>query len=656
MPVNPTYPGVYVQEIPSGVHTIVGVSTSVTAFLGLAKRGPINTAVHIFSLKDYENAFGGLFKGTDTNDAVRLSQPAMSYAVSQFFQNGGNEAWIVRLALNAATATVDLQDASTPPVAVLTVTAIDEGTEANSIQVAVANNSVVAGTFDLTFSYISQDNPADTRTETFKGLSMDSKQSQFVENVINGVSLLVTVKVKVPTGGGIPKNPAPSTVGAGTLTSGKFTQGDIDNLPSDKQNSFNIAFDGHPADVVTLDATGVPDPGKKLAVQLPDMAKRIQNAVRAKKPGLPAWGNFTCTASPDNTTLILTSGTVGSTSSVTVSDAPQNNIADKLHLNAAGTPTQQNGTGPAQLAGGAGDPFDINTNPEVFFPTDGSRTGIFALDEVDLFNLLCLPRVTDAGTLNQAIAYCKPRRAFVIIDSQPDKKPADMVTFITDPKLSKGDNGTYAAIYYPWVQAPDPLNNGRLTSYPSSGMIAGLYASTDSSRGVWKAPAGTNANLVGVQGLDYLLTDGENGSLNPLGVNCLRIFPVYGAVSWGSRTVSGADALASEYKYVPVRRTALYIEESLRRGLQWVVFEPNDEPLWAQIRLNVGVFMHNLFVKGAFQGQTPRDAYFVKCDKETTTQNDIDLGIVNIVVGFAPLKPAEFVILSLQQIAGQLQV
>jgi Bacteriophage tail sheath protein len=152
------------------------------------------------------------------------------------------------------------------------------------------------------------------------------------------------------------------------------------------------------------------------------------------------------------------------------------------------------------------------------------------------------------------------------------------------------------------------------------------------------------------------LTDGENGELNPLGINCLRAFPLVGRVVWGARTLSGADQLADEYKYVPVRRTALYIEESLYRGLKWVVFEPNDEPLWAQIRLNVGAFMHNLFRMGAFQGSTPRDAYFVKCNKETTTQNDIDLGVVNILVGFAPLKPAEFVVIKLQQMTGQIEV
>ncbi len=185
--------------------------------------------------------------------------------------------------------------------------------------------------------------------------------------------------------------------------------------------------------------------------------------------------------------------------------------------------------------------------------------------------------------------------------------------------------------------------------------MAGLYARTDTQRGVWKAPAGTEASLAGVQAMAYTLTDAENGVLNPEGVNCLRSLPVFGAVAWGARTLRGADQMADEYKYVPVRRTALFIEESLFRGVQWVVFEPNDEPLWAQIRLNVGSFMHSLFRRGAFAGTTPAEAYFVRCDHETTTQDDVNRGVVNIVVGFAPLKPAEFVIVQIQQMAGQLQ-
>ena len=218
-----------------------------------------------------------------------------------------------------------------------------------------------------------------------------------------------------------------------------------------------------------------------------------------------------------------------------------------------------------------------------------------------------------------------------------------------------GTRSQNAALFFPRFLQPDPLRNNQVRQFVPCGAVAGIFARTDTQRGVWKAPAGLDATLVGVPQLAINLTNAENGELNPLGINCLRAFPASGRDIWGSRTLQGNDNLASEWKYIPVRRTALYIEESLYRGTQWVVFEPNDEPLWAQIRLNVGAFMQNLFRQGAFQGQTPTDAYFVKCDKETTTQNDINLGIVNIVVGFAPLKPAEFVIIKLQQMAGQVQ-
>ena len=213
------------------------------------------------------------------------------------------------------------------------------------------------------------------------------------------------------------------------------------------------------------------------------------------------------------------------------------------------------------------------------------------------------------------------------------------------------------AAYFPRLKLPDPLNGYQMRTFAPCGVVAGLYSRTDVARGVWKAPAGTEARLIDVQGAAYLLTDSENGVLNPLGLNCFRTFPVFGTVSWGARGLWPALSRrpASEWKYIPVAPWRSFLEESLYRGLKWVVFEPNDESLWSQIRLNVGAFMHNLFRQGAFQGKTPRDAYFVKCDKETTTQNDINLGIVNIVVGFAPLKPAEFVIIKIQQMAGQIQ-
>ncbi len=203
--------------------------------------------------------------------------------------------------------------------------------------------------------------------------------------------------------------------------------------------------------------------------------------------------------------------------------------------------------------------------------------------------------------------------------------------------------------YFPRILRADPLRGGATDAFAASGAVAGVYARTDASRGVWKAPAGTEAGLSGVLGLSVPITDDENGRINPLGVNALRSFRGVGPVVWGARTLRGSDRLADEYKYVPVRRLALFLEESLFRGTQWVVFEPNDEPLWSQIRASIGAFMQDLFWRGAFQGKTPRDSFFVRCDSETTTQYDIDRGVVNIHVGFAPLKPAEFVVISIQQ-------
>jgi phage tail sheath protein FI len=317
--------------------------------------------------------------------------------------------------------------------------------------------------------------------------------------------------------------------------------------------------------------------------------------------------------------------------------------------------------GDTGVDGPAIDDTSISTGPLL----EAQREGLWALEKADLFNLLCIPPFSfaqssdsDIGSLTRsaAAAYCIQRRAIYIADPMYDwNEAADLV----NPAIGLDSAGwglsrnANTALYFPRLKQPNPLLEGRLSEFAPCGVVAGIIARTDANRGIWKAPAGLDSTLRGVSALTAKLTDGDNGVLNPLAVNCLRSFPVNGRVIWGSRTLVGANQLASEWKYLPVRRTALYIEESLYRGTQWVVFEPNDEPLWSQIRMNVGAFMQDMFRQGAFQGASPRDAYFVKCDGETTTQNDIDNGIVNILVGFAPLKPAEFVVIKLQQIAGQ---
>lgn len=278
--------------------------------------------------------------------------------------------------------------------------------------------------------------------------------------------------------------------------------------------------------------------------------------------------------------------------------------------------------------------------------------------EVDLFNLMVLTRNNTGATLKSlwgnASVFCQQKRAFLLMDPEDSWTTVQIATDNVDgvSTLRTGLVSDHSAVYYPRLIVNE---NGVPAKVGPSGAIAGLMARIDASRGVWKAPAGTEADLWGINGLEYRLSDRENGVLNPRAVNTIRIFP-NGIVSWGARTMAGDDDFGSEYKYIPIRRTALFIEESLYRGLKWVVFEPNDEPLWSQIRLNVGAFMHDLFRQEAFQGQTKKEAYFVKCDSETTTQNDINLGVVNVWVGFAPLKPAEFVVLYLQQMTGQIQV
>jgi phage tail sheath protein FI len=255
-------------------------------------------------------------------------------------------------------------------------------------------------------------------------------------------------------------------------------------------------------------------------------------------------------------------------------------------------------------------------------------------------------------------AYCAAKRAFYIVDSP-------MLATIhglrqsgpvgsTSGAITAAPNAANSAYYFPWVEAPDPLAGNRPTLYPPCGFVAGIYAATDATRGIWKAPAGIEAGISGASGLQYNLTELENGDLNIQAINCLREFKVYGDVVWGSRTLVGNDQAGSEWKYIPIRRLALYIESSLYEGTQWVVFEPNDEHLWSQIRMNVGAFMQGLFRKGAFQGLSPHDAYLVKCDSENNPQSSIDLGVVNIQVGFLPLYPAEFVLIQIQQLAGQL--
>lgn len=285
--------------------------------------------------------------------------------------------------------------------------------------------------------------------------------------------------------------------------------------------------------------------------------------------------------------------------------------------------------------------------------------GLWALEQGPAFNLLCVPPFafdTDIGSATrvQAAAIATACRAVFIVDPlQGWREPADLL----DPEIGLDsarwglERTANAACYLPCVRIPDPLQGGELAEFTPSGLVAGVYARTDRERGVWKAPAGVDATLPGVSELTTTLTAVQHEQLAARGVNGLRRVSG-GHVVWGGRTLQGDDESGSDWKYVPVRRLRLFLEQSIEEGLQWAAFEPNGEPLWTRIRTETEDFMQTLFRQGAFQGRSPRESWFVKCGTDTTEQDELEQGVVNVVVGFAPLRPAEFVILSIRLLVG----
>jgi phage tail sheath protein FI len=276
-----------------------------------------------------------------------------------------------------------------------------------------------------------------------------------------------------------------------------------------------------------------------------------------------------------------------------------------------------------------------------------------SLDKVEIFNLLIVPGVADNLVVSVALSFAERKRAFAILDPPPTA-PADGTGSIDTlmPSFPKSQNG---ALYFPYLLSTDPVTATTIAQ-PPSGFVAGIYAQTDASRGVWKAPAGLATTLKNTTGpiLGGLMNDPRQGVLNLAAINCLRLFASGGTVVWGARTLVGTDDGGfPQSKYVPVRRMTLFLEQTLLASLRWVVFEPNDEPLWLAIRSSIEAFMLGLFNQGALQGSKPSEAFQVKCDASTTTPADQQNGIVNIIVAFAPLKPAEFVIIKIAQIAGQ---
>ncbi|MFI0487129.1 phage tail sheath family protein [Actinomadura sp. 9N215] len=624
------------------------MTTATTAFVGFTRSGPLDRPVRVRSFAEFERHFGGLTRNG-----------ALGYAVHQFFGNGGAEAVITRVikgcSAESACVTLDATrrwkrddhddreereerpgegegagegesagEAATEPrhpaTPVLEVHASEPGSWGNGLRIVVDHGAPCS---DETFNLSVLDTAGRVR-ETFHDVSMNPHHHRYAEALINGSSVLIQVKVVGK------ERPDPS----GTVS--KRFGHEFPDLAveitveiGDVRREFKLhdpRRDGRPPRT------------------LGELATLLERKLRAQcdVPGSDAFAD--AEVSVFGRRLRTVAGSIEEHDVVHF----LGDCADDLGLEALANPPV------FQLHGGDdGDP----PGPGDLIGSEAEKTGIQALRDVDDVNLLNLPDLagwesTDdmLAVLSAAERLCRAQRAFLLVDAPEEWTTVDAARCqIGDFDPVRSD---HAGLYFPHLKLTDP-RTGRLRAFPPSGAVAGVIARTDAERGVWKAPAGAAARLRGVRALTVTMSDRENGVLNPLGVNCLRSFPAIGPVVWGARTLRGADVLDSEWKHIPVRRLALHLEESLYRGLRWVVFEPNGEQLWQQIRLDAAAYLDTLFRRGAFAGRTPREAYFVKCDHDTTTDEDIANGIVNVVAGFAPVHPAEFVIVKIQQLAGQ---
>ncbi len=644
-----SYPGVYVEEVSSGVRPIQTAGTSTAAFIGMAEKGTINKAVKIFNFTEYQNLYGGF-----------LNNSFLSHAVYQFFNNGGSQCYIVRVTgANTQTANIVLNDRGTTAQASLTISAVSPGVWGNRLAIVITGSTNDPGNeFNIYVHW--QDDL--TPLEKCENLSMVPAAANFVETITSS-SKYIRVTV----------NQANTNVEAGT-SRGESAPQSLDGTGRTRLR-ININGDGY-QEVDLQDGVGGGVGQVADLSSTANIAGAIQYVVRQltiqrNTTDQNAFDNFTCTIDGSGF-LLLTSGVANLSSSVNVapaSDSSQDATGllslGKLESgvetlgaavlrpneNPAGTPPDNYyfvGDDPATISevvssqpGSDGDPI---TTDQPYIDT------FQVLNDIEDVSLIAVPGIGSPAVVGSGMNYCENRSlsdCFFIGDMAQDDDTIEEATTFRNAITTKN---SYGAIYLPWVHILDPTGqSSEPIPVPPSGFVAGLYAKTDAKRGVWKAPAGTAVSLGGSVGLSVNFTDVQQGNLNPININVIRQFAASGIILWGARTVT-ADP---EWTYIPVRRMAIMLRVSIYNGIQWAVFEPNDVELWSQLRMNINSFMMTLFRQGAFQGSTPSKAFFVKCDSETTTQDDINLGIVNVLVGFAPLKPAEFVVVKISQKAGQ---
>ena len=585
-------PGVYVEEYDSGATPMQGVSTSTAGFVGLAERGPvIGQPQLVTSFADYTRMYGGYLSKAGYGDARYLP-----YAVEQFFMNGGARAYIMRAVPGDA-------KAASLTTGVLRVTAANPGAWAEKMRVTVVPSSKAkTQVFDV--------DGADLTLKNADGFNAGDVVELF-DGKTTAYATIKSVLDKVIT------LDAPCTLAVADTKVGTSKY------------------------IRTCEIT--------ITARLDDTVETYENL--SLKPEALNYAPVK-TAKSDLIRVEVLPGKPAAAAAPAVKDENKDNKDKKDAPAAAPAPAKAAGITPYDLCAGVGegmvltleggsDGSVLNVTPDAYIGADdgpGKRTGLQAFQENGVVSVLAIPGVTAPEVQAALIGFCENRKScFVILDVPMDlKKTNDVATF------RDMYDSTYAAMYHPWLQMFD-AGAKRTDYFPPSGAMAGIYARSDNSRGVHKAPA--NEVVRGCTGLSCNYNVGEQDILNPIGVNLIRALPGQGIRVWGARTISSNGL----WKYVNVRRLFIYIEESIKANTNWVVFEPNSETLWSRVTRTIETFLATCWRDGALAGSSPEQAFFVECGPTTMTQDDIDNGRLICQIGIAPVKPAEFVIFRITQ-------
>lgn len=649
----PTYqhPGVYLEEISSGVRPIEGVATSIAAFVGEARRGDVGVPTLIHSLDEYLSLYA----------TAGSAKEWMDLSVGAFYRNGGRDAYIVRVARkdgSTAAASLALKATSgTAEVDTILVQATSEGEWGDSLRVRVTRPSDDSSDPRFTLEIGRLETVGDRRSfvvdELYPGLSMNDRDLSYAIDTVNSASRSVRLDLATAAGS------AAATKGTLAGRALSSTNKDYFSKAISDKSTLLVDLDGLGPRPVTL--TSVKLEGNTREADGKAVAAAIKAAVASIAPDQEPFKSFDCTYDDNKGVFTLSSPASQHASVAVLADlGSANDAAQVLGLVGDGR-TIAPGWSPLTPKALAKDPEDGGDGAHLRGgkagrPQDTDFTSAFAaLRKRREVTMVLLPgRVmpTDRPIIDIARAHCEELGNRVLLIDPPQGTPLTDATSINNLALP---TSSYTVSYYPWVEIANPLfsperssTEPRTVKVAPSAFAAGVWSRIDGTRGVWKAPAGVEASLLGVARLEQDVGDSEQNVLNPEGINCLRVIPGFGPVVWGARTRS--TRANPEWRYLPVRRTAILIEQSIYNGIQWAVFEPNDHRLWSSLRANIGAFMEGLFRAGAFQGERSSDAYFVRCGLgDTMTQGDIDRGQVIAIVGFAPLKPAEFVIVRIQQ-------